>query len=317
MKNLKGGFTSDLPPDVIRLVPMIALLIIAIFLVPKLIKGDSAASVPPAGVSASLDAPSGLDPAVLVEDPVQIREFKKRLDRVNSKNPFHQPAAPEVESTEEAAAETQSELAAGLEGTEIAAADGAVTPTITEPAVTEPVAPVPTPDDGSVTPDEGTGAIDDGTDTATETPAEEPEVPEQSLYTTSVDVRVGPIGGTEVIEDVDNFDYLPDDAHPVVEFLYGGFDLTSASFVVSPAVLSNDGEGNCAPTPMDCQFIELQVGEEHSFEYSDGQRYRLKLLEVNLKETGLEADQADEAAGRVSQSVIFSAAKATETIPDE
>lgn len=306
MSKLRQTFTADLGSEAFRIVPLMVLLIVAIVVVPKMIKGDPL-EVPPPAVQASVGGgASPLDAAVLVEDE-QLREYKKRLDEVNSKNPFHQPAAPEVE-TGEGATESQSELAAGLEGTEVATSDGTVTPAVTDPGTTaDPVAPVPAPDDGSA-------AIDDGSDTSTEPPA---EVPEQSLYTTSVDVRVGPIGDSQVIEDVDNFDYLPDDAHPVVEFLYGSFDLTSASFVVSPGVISNDGEGNCAPTKIDCQFIELQVGEEHSFEYSDGQRYRLKLLEVNLKETELEADQADEAADGVSRSVIFSAAKATETIPSE
>ena len=38
------------------------------------------------------------------------------------------------------------------------------------------------------------------------------------------------------------------------------------------------------PSPQDCQFLQLDVGEEQRFVYDDGLTYRLELLEVNLHE---------------------------------
>ena len=127
---------------------------------------------------------------------------------------------------------------------------------------------------------------------AIEAPVEEPVT---TLYTTRIDVRVGPVGDTRVLEGVRELAYLPDRQTPVIQYLLSDLDLTDASFVVSPAVVGTEGEGKCQPTPQACQFLLLEVGEEQSLEYEDGTIYRLKLTGVTLHEAPFE--NADETNG--------------------
>ncbi len=118
-----------------------------------------------------------------------------------------------------------------------------------------------------------------------------------TLVTTRIDVRVGPVGDTKVLRDVKFLDFLPDKKTPVLEYLQSDFDLSNAVFIVSPFVLSSEGDGKCAPTPQDCQFVQLQKGDTHAFQYDDGERYTLTLLDVNLHEEPIEQG-APEATGR-------------------
>ena len=252
-----------------RLIPVVLLLVVLLFAVPMLLGKEE--TPPPPATSAATAKPSyEAEPVVLTSEP-ELREYQDRLDAFQARNPFHQKVPKAVE---EDAAANEGGAAVDTSGdTGTAPIDGSTDPTV--PPV-DPIDPID-PEDPTVPPD------DDGGETM--------------LVTTRVDVRVGPVGDTEVLRDVQYLDFLPDRQRPVLEYLQGDFDLTNAVFIVSPFVITSEGDGKCAPTPKDCQFIQLEVGKTHAFQYDDGERYTLTLLDVNLHEEPL-AEATDGEAGR-------------------
>lgn len=263
-----------------RLLPVVLLLIVAIAAVPLLMRdgGEEPISRGSTGDNGLPGGqPSQLDPVVVTQAP-ELRAFRQRLASFQSTNPFDQVVPPPASAADEAAAtETGDDL--GITGgtpTDPSSAELPIDPLPVDPATVDPPA----------------------TDTP---PADVPPAGDDGVifYSTRVDVRVGAIGQSEVLEDVKEFSFLPDNQRPVVEYLLGDLDLTSASFVVSPSVDSTEGDGECAPSPGACEFLLLDVGEEQSFVYEDGVRYRLKLLAVHLHEIPQQKSDLPEGAGRV------------------
>ena len=269
-----------------RLLPVALLLVVAIAAAPFLLKSD-----PPAGGGeAALALPddggaAAVDPVVLA-DPESLRDYRDRLSGLSSRNPFQQQLQPKGGSDSAAADEA---AASGSASTVDSTLDsGTVDPvgSASDETVSDDTAPDDTaPDDGEPVPSDPDA---EGGEEASET----------TLVTTRADVRIGTVGDTELIKDVKPLDFLPDRQGAVVEFLQGDFDLTSAVFVVSPLVTSSDGDGKCVPSPARCEFVRIEVGDEHSFQY-DGERVRLKLLDVFLYSEPLpEDDDPSAAAGR-------------------
>ena len=74
-----------------RLLSIAIVLVVAIVAVPFLIKGEDESAPPPLAGDAGRPVPGAeiLDAAVLTEQPV-LRDFRKRLDRYRTRNPFKQ-----------------------------------------------------------------------------------------------------------------------------------------------------------------------------------------------------------------------------------
>lgn len=256
-----------------RLLFIAIALVAAIVAVPFLIRSDEdpdgAAS--PSTPAAALDDAEIVDPVVLAEAP-ELRDFRRRLNMFRSRNPFQPQLTRPVGGTlEDTAATGGGELAESTGGTDVTTLpDGSGDVAVEEGSIASPS------DSTTTEPEEPADPVD-----SVQPSVEEPE---PTLYSTRIDVRVGPVGDTNVLKDVRELAYLPDDQHPVVEYISGDFDLTRAVFVVSPAVVSSDGDGKCEPSLQACQFLLLKVDEEQSFEYEDGQVYRLKLVDVTLHE---------------------------------
>jgi len=264
-----GRFLGDLWRDLreTRMLPVIILLIAALFAVPFLMGGGDEATTPAAtdAETASVAPPFETEPVVLASQP-ELRTFKKRLSSFQARNPFNQYLPKVKEPTD-----------TSTSATDALPTDGSTIPT----DGSAPVDPGTTPTDPGTTPtDPGTTPTDPGTsDTGGSGNGGDDGV---ELLSTRIDVRVGPVGDTEVVKDVKFLDFLPDKQRPVLEYLQSDFDLTNAVFIVSPFVNANEGDGKCAPTPQNCQFLQLEVGDTHAFQYDDGERYTITLLDVNL-----------------------------------
>jgi hypothetical protein len=269
-----------------HLLPVVALLVVALIAVPILMGGgsDEEAPPPPSATSASVAPPLETDPVVLASEP-ELRAFKERLADFQTTNPFNQHFKPEEE------AESSNSASEALP-------TDSVTGTTTDPGATDPgdIPPLPVDpgDPGNPgDPGDGGGGNPGGGDGGV------------TLITTRIDVRVGPVGNTKVVKDVQFMDFLPERKTPVVQYLQGDFDETNAVFIVSSFVLNTEGDGKCAPSPRQCEFLEMQVGDTQSFQYSDGKRYMLTLLDSFVHE-----EPADEAipddAGRVPDYAVKS-----------
>ena len=263
-----------------HLLPVVALLVVALVAVPMLMgKSGEEAPAPGSAATASVEPPLETDPVVLASEP-ELRAFKERLDNFQTRNPFNQ-HVPKVD-----------EAAASNSASDALPTDSAAAGTTTDPGATDPGSLPPTSD-----PTDPTNPTDP-VDPADPVPVDPGDGGGVTLITTRIDVRFGPVGDTKVYRDVKFLDFLPDAKTPVVEYLQSDYDLTNAVFIVSPFVLSSEGDGKCGPSPQNCQFLQLEVGKSHAFQYDDGERYTLTLLDVNIHEEPAE-EAIPEDAGRV------------------
>lgn len=242
-----------------RLLPVIALLVVALVAVPVLLGGDDEAAPTPGVATApgsASEAPEA-EPVVLVDVPT-IRDYNERLSQFKRQNPFRQQYTDLPKSAQQALEEQEGDGGGGggslddssTDGTDVAPAGGG---------------------SSSGSSSGGSGGGGTGTEVV-------------YLYTWEVDVKVGPVGNAKKKNGVKGGEFLPSEQSPVVLFLSGNEKQGKAVFYVSRDVTSTSGEGRCAPNKNTCEFVLLKKGQEHRFEFEpDGKTYRLKLNDVTLK----------------------------------
>ena len=266
-----------------RLLLPAAALIVALIAVPLLLRkpAEPAPAVPP--IAAVADS-SEVTSAVLVDNSVDVRNYRKRLAKLKSKNPFTQhfgvQHSPNVASNGGLSSDnTAAPPVANPNGTSSTTppptSGGGSTSTSAPPPVANPNGtPSTTPD--TTTPDTSGGSSD------TQAP------PEIRFVAGRVDVTVGPIGEGKDIDNVKYLTFLPNDKDPIAAFvgLTTSGENARAVFALSSLAEVGDGDGTCAPhKPAPCQFLTLKPGEERYIKYND-KTYRLKVRDtsvVNIK----------------------------------
>jgi hypothetical protein len=106
----------------------------------------------------------------------------------------------------------------------------------------------------------------------------------------SIKVRFGTVeeaGGELPAKTVTRLSVLPDEEKPVL--VYRGVEDGGkvAIFEITGAVVA-DGDGRCAPSPQDCQYLKLQAGETEFITVTDtgtetDAQYELDLVKINTK----------------------------------
>jgi hypothetical protein len=255
-----------------HLLPLVALLLIAIVAAPFVLGGASDSS--PAGASDSAVATPAVasSPGTLVvaKSAPGLRDYRRRLAHLRAKDPFKQQyAGPEAAGTEVAgggAAGSQS--SAGASGGESGVSlDATSAPSTTTTNVT-------------TGPPSGAAAT-------TETKA-------QTKYAAdTIDVRIVPVDpggdGTEssqarpsVRGDLPELTMLPDRATPVVVFMGASSDGKKALLLVSSDVRSIFGDGQCVIGTQVCQLLALEAGLPETFVYGpQGRTYRIEILKID------------------------------------
>ncbi len=114
--------------------------------------------------------------------------------------------------------------------------------------------------------------------------------PTPPLY--SIKVRFGTVeeaGGELPTKTVERLSVLPDEEKPVL--VYRGVEDGGkvAIFELTGAVVA-EGDGKCAPTPEDCQYLKLHAGETEFITVTDtgtetDAQYQLDLVKINSKKT--------------------------------
>jgi hypothetical protein len=265
-------FLADLYADLRDrhlLIPAIAL-VVAIFAVPVLLKSSSDPKPSPSA-AAPANATS-IQPAVLASNQVGVRDYRKRLADLKSKNPFKQQfaATPTTATTTGTAGagtagttSSSGTTASGVSASPIPGGPPSSVATGTPPPSTFPSGSGSNGDNGN-----GNGS---GNNT---------EVVHQ-LFTRRVDVKVGVQGDQKLRKGVKPMTILPDDTTPVVAFLGTDEAGKRAAFVVSSDVTAVSGVGTCVPSLADCLYVTLRKGEQVSLDYApDGQTYVLKLVDI-------------------------------------
>jgi hypothetical protein len=262
---LLGNVYRDLR-DRHLLLPAIAL-IVAILAVPILLKShatDNSAATPDANANS---AATEAVPAVVTED-LGVTNYKKRLDRLQSKNPFHQQYAAPPPSAEAQAAPSAS--VPSTNGTSLAPTSS--TPSSSSTSSLPPATGGTSSTVTSTTPSSG------GTPPVTVHRTK----PRARLYAWRASVKVGEPNKLQERPEVQRLAMLPSEGKPVVTFMGASEEGDQALFFVSRDVDSVKGDGRCLPNHSSCQFVVLKPGDKASFHYApNGKRYNLVLVDVH------------------------------------
>ncbi|HET6830500.1 MAG TPA: hypothetical protein VFH44_04020 [Solirubrobacterales bacterium] len=271
MKAKGGDLFRDLYRDLRdrRLLPVVIALGVAILAVPFLLGGGSDPAPPesPASAEAPVEESDPLSPVVLADVP-GLRDYRKRLSRFHSRDPFKQQMTG-AGTAQGGAGNLESDGGDGSTSSSTTSTDSSSTVTSDSSGT-----PTEEPSSGSSgSPgDHGNKGGNGGKDGKGE----------ERIVRMTIDVRVGPAGGTKVLRGVKALQFLPGDKRPVVQYVEGDADATRAAFVVSPDVSSTAGDGKCDPGRNDCQFLLMEEGDVQTFVYgAKAKTYRLELLAIH------------------------------------
>ncbi len=253
-----------------HLIPVVAILVVAIIAIPLLLSGasDSASETPAeAGASASVAPSSKPSSMVIAKATPRLRDYRRRLDHLQPKDPFkpHYTGS----DTEETGASTSS--ASTTEATE-------VTATTTE----------------STTAETGGGASPDSTPN--------PGEADVTFFTYAIDVRVVPVSAGDgkpsqaeptVRHDLPPLVMLPSRDTPALTYVGPSRDEKKAIMLVSDDVTALFGDSNCVLGSQSCQLLALEPGAPETVVFGPrGRTFRIELLKIQI----LTSDQLNRAA---------------------
>lgn len=243
------------------LIPAIVL-VVALVAVPMLMRTDPAAQ-PAAATPVLPEDASAVEPAVLAEQLGGVRDYRKRLDELKQKNPFDQqylvptPKAESVESVESVESTSVGDTSTG--GTSTGGGS-----TISDPPSTG----------GTTTPVEPSGP-------PATTPANDDEPTTVYLYDFRIDVVIAHDGKRKKYEKVRTGQLLPDRSVPLAMYMSSPNNMEWARFVMSSDITSTDGDGHCAPSANNCEFLKLAIGEKRVVEYGpDAEKYSIMVTDI-------------------------------------
>jgi hypothetical protein len=229
-----------------RLLPIVALLLVAIVAVPIALSasgGTRASTAAPTAEIVSAEAPEA-QAAVLADNP-GLRDYRERLDELKAQNPFDQQFETSgLEGTEvESGTETLDTVSSG--GGDVATGTDTAGSTSTSSSGATSTS---SPDTSS-----GSGSVDsDGSTT-------EPEV---LFYSFKADLQYGLEGDVKEHRNVKYLDMLS----PVGTFLGASINRETAVFGLSSSVVAVTG-GECVPSPDACDFLSLEKGKSAVLAY--------------------------------------------------
>ena len=261
-----------------RLLPLVAVLLIAIPALPLVLGNDSSPPPPMPAETAVAEQELPTMPAVLAADP-GLRDYHERLDALRSKNPFAQDVAVPSSKAAETASISKVEPAGGNTSTAAsssATSDGtsAVTPSSASETTTSSTQSTTTEvSDATTGGGGGSGGGGSGGGGA----------PEQVAY--RVDVKVGHAGQLERRRHINLMTVLPSQSNPVLLYVGASEDGKEAVFLVSEDVVRSHGAGQCLPSPADCQFLSLRKGDKRKLEYApqgEPDTFVIQLLGIGL-----------------------------------
>jgi len=288
MKRLKGGPELKMPelkvPDFLvdlywdlrdrRLLPLVALVVVAIVAVPFLLGGGSKQAPPPAPLAGASAAPSP-EPIgsklTVVEAKPGLRDYRKRLRHDSPTDPFKQRfTSPD------------------LKGAKLGGGEGSSSSTSTTSTSTTKVTKT-TSSDGS-----------SSTEVTTETNGESGSG--ITLFAFAIDVEITKTtsspSGSDPAEKKDQEQPqvkhevlppapLPGEKAPVITYMGISPTTKMPFFLVSEGVSGVFGEGKCISGLGTCELIELEPGMPETFVFGPGNtRYKINVLKVKPVVTG-------------------------------
>lgn len=248
-----------------HLLPLVALLLVAIVAVPILLGGGSSSSE--AGEEAAIATPSTAIPSsklVVAKSTPGLREYRRRL-RGHAKDPFVQQFQGE-------------EGAAGPSGTESSpsSGEGGEESTVT------------------IKSSESNTETTEVTKTSEGGDGEPPENGQLKYYSWAIDVRVTPVSSGKGKEkpqptahnNLPDMTMLPSRSVPALTFIGVTKDEKKAVMLVSDKVTGLFGDGVCIVGSEACQLIAMEPGLPETVVYgADSRTYRIEVTKLRLLKT--------------------------------
>jgi hypothetical protein len=134
-----------------------------------------------------------------------------------------------------------------------------------------------------------TGGATGGGETTAEPPASDAPAPAKTYPQYSIKVRFGPVDGDQKTKTVERLAVLPSVEAPVL--VYRGVEEGGkvAVFELTGSVTAQ-GDGDCKPSPEDCQVLRLRAGETQFITVNDtgtetDAQYQLELVKIHTSKT--------------------------------
>jgi hypothetical protein len=267
MKNVKvPGFASDLYQDLVdrRLLPLVALILVAIVAVPFLLGEPEEEATPVVGPGGSPGAQASS--LTVVEAQPGLRDYRKRLGRRSPTDPFKQryTGAPATGGLPEQSTSSSTTTTPTGEG-------GG-----TSPATSSPSEPVESPPPAPESPPPSDDAVSPG---------------ELRLFTFAANVKISstrtlPSGKKEKGEPEVRQEVVPPAALPSAKaqaVTYMGISPKTRKplFLVSDDVEAIFGEPKCLSGSETCQLLEVDTQMPTTFVYEPtGTRYKINVLKI-------------------------------------
>lgn len=281
LSGLRGGLGGGGPkaPDFLvdlyydlrdrRLLPLVALAIVAIAAVPFLLGGEEPAPAPPVGGGGAGGGVAARSAKLaVVEATPGLRDYRKRLDGRAPTDPFEQRYTSPV-----------------LKGTELGNGDGPSSNS-TSTSVTKTTETTKTNGDGETT-------TTTTTDETTETGGAKPQL---TLYAFAIDAKVTriaakPGGGKEKQASVKHRvlppNALPSEKNQVVTYMGIGPTSEKPLLLISNDVTAVYGDAECLSGSEACQLIEVEPGFPVTLVHGPSEvRYKINVLKVVPVVTG-------------------------------
>ena len=293
-----------------RLLPLVALLIVAIIAAPILLSGGGDKEEAPAITPASVGGETKEAGLTVVPAEDGLRNYKRRLGHRVALNPFRRPAEPEAaasggSSSSHSASGSSAESSSGSETSSSSGSE--VVKTTVGGVTTETIAPPTSPQEqphhkhhkSSQTESSGGESIEgtESTEATPSTPTEpaEPTKPAEPTQTESssngptaqgvivgytIDAEAGFVPHAIEKTAVQPMTKLPNKQHPLILFMGLSENHKRALFLITSNVIAYYG-GHCALDKRACQLIEVKPGKGVTFVASYGEsRYKLHLNRI-------------------------------------
>lgn len=268
-------FLSDLYWDLRdrRLLPLVALAIVAIVAVPFLLGGDSKEDQPANAVGTTASALESVSASKLtvVEAQPGLRDYRRRLRGRSATDPFRQRfTAPTLKGTK---------LGGGEGG-----GGGGESSTTTSTSTT-----TTSTSTNDVTKTKITKTSNGKTTVTTETNGEEAAGPQVTLYAFAIDIKITrTVGSDEAGEQESETRHrvippapLPSEKEQVVTYMGLNPKTRQPLLLVSDEVTSVFGEGKCLAGAQSCQLIEIEPGFPETFVFgAEAMRFKIEVLKI-------------------------------------
>jgi hypothetical protein len=289
MKKLKKGPELKLPEPKVpapiadlyydlrdrRLLPLVALGVVAIVAVPFLLGGGAEKPPPRPPAPASLGAAeTSSSTLTVVQARPGLRSYGKRLRARTATDPFKQRyTAPDLTGTKLGGGDASSAAAGG-------SSEGTTETTITTTKNSSGTTTQTTTETGGDTGGSPSGGDGDGGKT-----------PPLTIFLFAADIQYshteekadgGAVMGQPTLrEKVKPYTPLPGEKAPVVTYLGTGAGAKTALLMISKDVTAVFGDGKCISGTDSCELLEVETGIPSTFEYGPNHvRYKINVLKI-------------------------------------